>query len=93
MIGGKMKVEAKIQKWGNGLALRVSGIIRDIPHFKEGTLVEVDVTEDGFVVKKHKPKKKSLFPFNEAQLLADLTPESAHADLLAQTTAKEVGDK
>ena len=43
-----MKVEAKIQKWGNGLALRVSGIIRDIPHFEEGTLVEVDVTEDGF---------------------------------------------
>ena len=76
-----MKVEAKIQKWGNGLALRVSGIIRDIPHFKEGTLVEVDVNEDGFVVKKCVSKKKQLFPFSEVQLLADLTPELAHADL------------
>ena len=37
-----MKVEAKIQKWGNGLALRVSGVMRDIPHFEAGNIVEVD---------------------------------------------------
>lgn len=54
-----MKVYAKIQKWGNGLALRVGGIMREMPHFKEGTEVEVDVTEEGFSVTKS--KKKSLF--------------------------------
>ena len=31
-----MRVHAKIQKWGNGLALRVSGVMRDIPHFRKG---------------------------------------------------------
>jgi len=87
-----MKVDAKIQKWGNGLALRVSGVLRDIPHFKEGTIVEIDVNEDGFVLTKRDPQKKTRFPFTEDQLLEDLTPGLAHADLLAKPTAKEVGE-
>ena len=87
-----MKVEAKIQKWGNGLALRVSGVLRDIPHFKEGTVVEIDVNEDGFVLKKCSGQKKTPFPFTEEQLLEDLTPGLAHADLLAKPTPKEMGE-
>tara|TARA_R110002126_G_scaffold110918_2_gene248516 strand:+ start:47692 stop:48144 length:453 start_codon:yes stop_codon:yes gene_type:complete len=87
-----MKVEAKIQKWGNGLALRVSGVLRDIPHFKEGMLVEIDVNEEGFVLKKRNLQKNTRFPFNEDQLLEGLTPELAHADLLATPSAKEVGE-
>ncbi|NCT56555.1 MAG: transcriptional regulator [Legionella sp.] len=87
-----MKVEAKIQKWGNGLALRVSGALRDIPHFKEGMLVEIDVNEEGFVLKKRVSQKQARFPFDEEQLLKGLTPELAHADLLAKPIAKEVGE-
>lgn len=34
-----MRIHAKIQKWGNGLTLRVGGTIRDITHFKGGTEV------------------------------------------------------
>lgn len=83
-----MKVEAKIQKWGNGLALRVAGVMRDIPSFENGTIVEVDISEDGFIVKKQSPKK--LFPFSEDEMLADLTPETAHADLLADPLVSEV---
>ena len=33
-------IESKIQKWGNGLGLRVSGVMRDIPQF----LVDTQVT-------------------------------------------------
>ncbi|NKB47246.1 MAG: transcriptional regulator [Legionellales bacterium] len=84
-----MKVKAKIQKWGNGLALRVAGLMRDIPHFEEGTKVEVEIYEDGFVVKKYKPVQGTVLPFSEEQLLADLTPELAHSDLLAQPLMNE----
>lgn len=87
-----MKVEAKIQKWGNGLALRVSGVLRDIPHFKEGTIVEIDINAHGFVLTKRDPQKHTRFPFNEEQLLENLTPELAHANLLAKPIAKEVGE-
>lgn len=78
-----MRVHAKIQKWGNGLALRVSGVMRDIPHFKEGTVVEVDVSEEGFSVVRLLPRKTTLFPYSETQLLQGLTENNAHADLLA----------
>lgn len=83
-----MKVDAKIQKWGNGLALRVGGAMRDIPKLMDGTLVEVEIHEDGFTVKKQSPEK--LFPFTEEELLSDLTPESAHADLLAEPSKSEL---
>lgn len=85
-----MKVHAKIQKWGNGLALRVGGVMRDIPHLKEGTEVDVEVTEDGFLVKKSIQKKKALFPYSEKQILEKLTEELAHADLLAIPLPSEI---
>lgn len=84
-----MKVEAKIQKWGNGLALRVSGVMRDIPHFEAGNIVEVDIDEKGFSVVKLKQNKNKLFPFTEVQLLENITPELAHADLLAEPLDSE----
>lgn len=85
-----MKTHARIQKWGNGLALRVAGAMRDIPHFQEGTEVEVEITENGFTVIKSAPKKKIIFPFSEAQLLKGMTPETAHASLLANPLPDEL---
>ncbi len=83
-----MKIEAKIQKWGNGLALRVSGAMRDIPKFQEGAVVEVEVNEDGFVVKKQIAKLS--FSFTEAELLEGLTPDLAHTDLIISLTNNEI---
>ena len=83
-----MKIHACIQKWGNGLALRVSGAMRDIPHFQEGTKVDVDITEEGFTVKKS-ASNKHLFPYSESTLIEGLTRELAHADLLASPLANE----
>ncbi len=85
-----MRIHAKIQKWGNGLALRVGGAMRDIPHFKEGTEVDIEITEEGFTVKKSISNKK-LFPFSESKLIAGLTSELAHADLLASPLKSEIG--
>ena len=87
MLGFCMKIEAKIQKWGNGLALRVGGAMRDIPRFYDGSVVNVEISEEGFVVTKQ--ETKPLFPFTESELLENLTPNSAHADLLAQPTRDE----
>ena len=87
-----MKTEASIQKWGNGLAIRVSGIMRDIPHFTEGTKVIVDVTEDGFTVKKVKPAPKKRLHFSEKELLKDMTPFGIHADEIAILHDDELGD-
>ncbi|MGQ3888605.1 AbrB/MazE/SpoVT family DNA-binding domain-containing protein [Legionella sp. CNM-1927-20] len=83
-----MKIHTKIQKWGNGLALRISGPMREIPHFKEGTEVDVEITEEGFTVVKSTKRKH--FPFKEADLIKGLSAETAHADLLATLNPKEV---
>jgi len=86
-------VHAKIQKWGNGLALRVAGLMRDIPGFKQDTLVDVEVFEDGFTVRRARTQGKGFsFPFKEADLLDGLTAENAHADELAVILNEELGD-
>ena len=84
-------VQAKIQKWGNGLALRVAGLIRDIPQFEQDTKVSVEVFEDGFTVKKVQPCKMFVFPLKEKDLLKGMTPELAHADELAVLSDRELG--
>ena len=82
-------IESKIQKWGNGLGLRVSGVMRDIPKFLVDTQVTVEVLEDGFIVKKAQPSKHSL-PFSEDELLKGLDENTAHSELLAQPLKSEV---
>ena len=81
-------IDTKIQKWGNGLGLRVSGLMRDIPHFEQDMLVRVEVTEDGFTVKKAQPNLSTL-PFSEEELLASLASSKAHSDLVSTTLESE----
>lgn len=84
-------VHTKIQKWGNGLALRVAGLIRDIPQFEQNAAVDVEVFEDGFTVRKSQPNKKGfVFPIKEKDLLNDITPDTAHADGLAEISIKDI---
>ena len=88
-----MKVETEIKRWGNSLALRVTGAMATLPQFKAGTKVIVDVTKEGFLVKPATRKKDEFsFPYTESELLADLTPDKAHVDELANLMASEYGD-
>lgn len=87
-LGAYMTLHAKIQKWGNGLALRIGGAMREIPQLKEGTEVEIEVTEAGFTVTKSKKRKH--FPFKESDLLKGLSAQNAHADLLATLAPNEI---
>ncbi|MBP6104063.1 MAG: transcriptional regulator [Gammaproteobacteria bacterium] len=77
-----MKVNSKIQKWGNGLAIRISGLVRDIPHFKEGMPVEIEISERGLKIRKLQSKARFLLPFSENFLLEGMTPQTAHADII-----------
>ena len=87
-----MKVETEIKKWGNSLALRVTGIMATLPGLEAGTRVTVDVTDEGLLVKPTTRRKDGYrFPYTESELLADLTPETVHADELAKPTVSEFG--
>ena len=86
-----MQVRAEIKKWGNSLALRVSGIMATVPNFSAGDPVTVDVSEQGLVVKPMNRRRETLI-YTESELLAGLTPETVHADELARLTEREFGD-
>lgn len=86
-----MRIQARIKKWGNSLALRLSGPLAAIPHFKADMLVNVEVTEEGIQVRPAKRKRGKL-PFKESDLLKGLTPKKAHANELIRLTDKELGE-
>ena len=87
-----MRVETEIEKWGNSLALRVTGAMAELPRFELGTRVTVDIDGEGFVVRRSAGVLlSSRFPEDEGALLAGMTAENAHADLLADPTGRELG--
>ena len=89
-----MKVESEIKKWGNSLALRVTGIMAELPNFKDGTRVIVEVSEEGIMVKpvSTQIKERPFLPYTEKSLLQGLSPETAHGDALATLDENELGD-
>ena len=87
-----MRVETEIKKWGNSLALRVTGAMAELPRFEPGTRVTVDIDNEGFVVRRAAGRLRSFrFPQSESALLAGMTAENAHADLLADPRGRELG--
>lgn len=83
-----MKIQAKIQKWGSGLALRITDVMRDIPALEEGTPIEVQVFEDRLEVRKLHAISPLEF-FTESDLLKGMTPETAHSDIIATPLESE----
>ncbi|CBL46731.1 Cell growth regulatory protein MazE [gamma proteobacterium HdN1] len=87
-----MHIESEIKRWGNSLALRITGVMAEIPRFSDGTKVTVEVTEDALIIKRASKLKRVLsLPFTERDLLNGITPSKAHADELAAPTKKELG--
>ncbi len=71
-----MQIESRVQKWGNGLALRMSGALRTVPNLQEGDLLTITINENGFSAVKPTQRK-----FTEQELLRSITPSNAHAEL------------
>ena len=87
-----MRVETEIEKWGNSLALRVTGAMAELPKLEPGTRVTVDIDSDGFTVRRTAGGVRSFrFPESERALLAGMTAENAHVDLLADPVGRELG--
>ena len=87
-----MQIETEIKKWGNSLALRLSGIMAELPQFQSGTRVTVDVSPEGLVVRRAAGRAgKYQFPYSESELLDGITPSTAHADALAEPSISELG--
>ena len=87
-----MRVETEIKKWGNSLALRISGTMAELPRFEPGTRVTFDVDSEGFVVRRAAGSLGSFrFPESASALLAGMTAENAHAELLADPSGPEQG--
>jgi len=65
------KPETTIQKWGNGLGLRITKPLSQLAHFKAGTVVSLEVTKGGMMIKRLKGfKKKFKNPFSESDLVS-----------------------
>lgn len=86
-----MKVQSTIQKWGNSLALRLTGPIKTIPHFENNMQVNIEIEEGYIKIYPVKEDVKTL-PFSEKDLLKDLDSKTAHAECLAHVKIKEMGD-
>lgn len=69
-------MKARIQKWGNSLALRIPKTFAAEVHLKENSPVEVSVTEGKLVVI---PVSKSKLTLEK--LLAGVTSENIHAEV------------
>ena len=75
-----MKIQTTIQKWGNSLAIRITGPLKTIPHFSANMPVEVEVNKNGLTIHPTAHTKRKLLPFKESHLLKGLTAKKAHAD-------------
>ncbi len=87
-----MKIQTTIQKWGNSLAIRITGPLKTIPHFTANMPVEIEVSEKGLTIHPAVSKKRKLLAFSEAQLLKGLTAKKAHADEVVDIQHREFED-
>jgi antitoxin MazE len=87
-------MQSEIKRWGNSAAVRIPKKLLNEARLDINTPVTMEVTENKIVIEARKgstPKRLKL-PFCEADLLAGLNPETAHADELTPVSAKELGD-
>jgi antitoxin MazE len=69
-------MKARIQKWGNSLALRIPKTFAEDANLKQNSQVEVSVSEGKLVVAPVSRSKLSL-----EKLLAGVTSENIHAEV------------
>lgn len=87
-------MRSEIKRWGNSAAVRLPGKILAAARLDVSSPISMQVKGNKIIIEAvREPKSKRLkLPYNEASLLADLTPDSAHADELALPSPRELGD-
>ena len=73
-------MQTKVQKWGNSLAMRIPKILALDAHIKEGSLVEISVSNGEIVAK---PTRKTTFDLKT--LVAGINPDNVHGEVATGT--------
>lgn len=69
-------MHVRVQKWGNSLAVRIPKPLAEDAKVKEGTVLNLAVSEGKVIATPIKKKKQSL-----KQLLANVTRKNLHAEV------------
>jgi len=79
-------MQVRVQKWGNSLAVRIPKPLAEDAEVKEGTVLNLAVSE-GRVVATHVEKKK----LSLKQLLAKVSKKNLHAEVdLGPSVGREI---
>ena len=76
-------MQARMQKWGNSLAVRIPKPIAEQARLREGDALEIEISPEGAVQVRRAGKVPTL-----AQLVAQITPENRYKEV---STGREVG--
>lgn len=79
-------MQTKVKKWGNSLALRIPKVLALDAHIKEGSLVDIAVSNGEIVTK---PIRKAAFDLKE--LVVQITAKNLHDEVeTGQPVGREV---
>ena len=80
-------MQVRVQKWGNSLAVRIPKALAEDADVKEGTVLNLAVSEGKVVATPVERKKLSL-----KQLLAKVTRKNLHAEVdFGPSVGREIG--
>ena len=69
-------MQTKVQKWRNSLALRIPKVLALDAHIKEGSLINIAVSNGEIVAK---PNREAVFDLKE--LVRQITPKNVHGEI------------
>jgi antitoxin MazE len=78
-------MRAKVQKWGNSLALRIPKGVADLLDLEDGSEVELTLQDARLIVKTPRQQRYTL-----AELAAQITDENRHNEI---STGPSVGNE
>jgi antitoxin MazE len=83
-------MQSEIKQWGNSAAVRLSRNILAQAGLDIASQIEIEVKEGRIMIQAAtRPVPVVQLPYSEAELLQGLTPQTAHADELADLSASE----
>jgi antitoxin MazE len=72
-------MNAKIQKWGNSLALRIPKSYAKEIQLKEGATVDLNLEENKIIISPKKKKRRSKYTLEE--LVSKISPENRYEEI------------
>ncbi len=85
-------METEVKRWGNSGAVRLPSKVLAAANLDISSSISVEVKGRKIIIEGIAEQKTKYFklPFTEEQLLDGLTPETSHADELANISDKEM---